>query len=1015
MLRRLHPLRLIACLALAAAFVAPLEPGSPRAPSPWRLEVEVGSDHAGLVQLYYDVGRGINEADSSIRTIGAGETRVLSFALPCGRYRALRFDPLDRDGTLTLARARVVDGSGRTRVAFAPDQFRRSYQIDRLEVRGDQAIVTTTPGGNDPQLLLVQKDPLVVPGPFPWRSLAWAFAVCLAGLAAFDWAEKSPRVRLRERSRGLWGVLSARPKSALVLGALAGTLTANYPVVFAGRSVVTPSYGVALLYGQNPWLPGNSTADVGDAHKADVAALMWQHLPWSMLQRKALFEDGELPLWDRYDSAGSALLGQGQSCFGDPLQVIPILGNGASWAWDLKFVLAKALFALGVGLCAWSAFRSLPAALMMSASAGFVGLFLYRINHPAIFSLCYAPWILYAWIRLSAAASARGWALWTLALMGANAWEMASGTAKEAYVLLLTLNLAGACVLVLSGLGWARTLARLAGLVAAGALFAMITAPLWLTFYHELGHSYTSYNVPQAFQLQPGMLLGLFDEAFYRPFQVELGVVNPSANAFVLVGLLWAAVRWRAVAADPVARALALSTLPLFALAFGVVPPALIERVPFLGNILHVDNTFSCALIVILFVLCSFGWKQAWERVATEDGRGEGILVVGLFAAILAVFLGTAQATVRSAYYDDTWGKIVSVPAFIHAYGWSLVAAGAVLLWALRGLRRGGDSAGLALVAAAAACVGLHWREGLHTGSEYPDFTVTATHRVDLQAPSPTVDAVHARSSEPSRALGFHNDLLPGWSGVYRIEGISGPDALVNPYYRELMDGAGFKRLWDWRYILETGEVRAQKPFLDALNVRFYLAYHQSDPGLSKVLRHVQSADMELYESPSVWPRAFFTDSVAVYTDLPQFLSWLKSGDGRPFAGIQHSDWVELSPVPRVSGDLGSRKVSPASNYRLTGNTTSFTVTASGPGFIVLSETYERGNFRVTVNGRDTPYLRVNHAFKGVYVDAAGTYEVAFTYRPQGFAFSLGLSLAGLGLLAVGVALVGLRRQPSAV
>ena len=95
---------------------------------------------------------------------------------------------------------------------------------------------------------------------------------------------------------------------------------------------------------------------------ADVGVLFWHHLPLSMAENRAVLRDGELPLWNRYDSAGSPLLGQGQSCFGDPLQVIPILADGAAWAWDVKYLLAKWLFAFGIGLCCWHSFRSLPAA-----------------------------------------------------------------------------------------------------------------------------------------------------------------------------------------------------------------------------------------------------------------------------------------------------------------------------------------------------------------------------------------------------------------------------------------------------------------------------------------------------------------------------------------------------------------------------------------------------------------------------------------------------------------------------
>jgi hypothetical protein len=161
---------------------------------------------------------------------------------------------------------------------------------------------------------------------------------------------------------------------------------------------------------------------------------------------------------------------------------------------------------------------------------------------------------------------------------------------------------------------------------------------------------------------------------------------------------------------------------------------------------------------------------------------------------------------------------------------------------------------------------------------------------------------------------------------------------------------------------------------------------------------------MEVFESPSAWPRAFFTDAVAVYQSLPQLVSWIEFGDGRPFAAIEHADWVGLNPQPKVSGDLSTRKVRPASGYRLTANTTSFSVEATGPGFIVLTEAYEKDNFHLTVNGQKAGYIRVNHAFKGIYVERAGTYEVSYEYYPRGFMRSLELCGAGLALSAAALA-----------
>ena len=41
-----------------------------------------------------------------------------------------------------------------------------------------------------------------------------------------------------------------------------------------------------------------------------------------------------------------------------------------------------------------------PAALLLAASSAFIGFFSWRLNHPAFFSVCYAPWILYSWLRI---------------------------------------------------------------------------------------------------------------------------------------------------------------------------------------------------------------------------------------------------------------------------------------------------------------------------------------------------------------------------------------------------------------------------------------------------------------------------------------------------------------------------------------------------------------------------------------------------------------------------------------
>ena len=108
--------------------------------------------------------------------------------------------------------------------------------------------------------------------------------------------------------------------------------------------------------------------------------------------------------------------------------------------------------------------------------------------------------------------------------------------------------------------------------------------------------------------------------------------------------------------------------------------------------------------------------------------------------------------------------------------------------------------------------------------------------------------------------------------------------------------------------------------------------------------------------------------------------------------------------------------VSPARHYKLTNNTTTFTVDAPSAGAVVLTEAYIGGDFIVRLNGAPCNYFRANHAFRGILIPAAGTYEVSFSYWPKHFTASLVMFGFGALLLAAWVAAIlsGFRLRPLA-
>jgi hypothetical protein len=237
----------------------------------------------------------------------------------------------------------------------------------------------------------------------------------------------------------------------------------------------------------------------------------------------------------------------------------------------------------------------------------------------------------------------------------------------------------------------------------------------------------------------------------------------------------------------------------------------------------------------------------------------------------------------------------------------------------------------------------------------------------------------------------------------------------VNPFYRELTGLSPIPRIWDWRLILSKDAVPAARPFLDFMNVRYYFSTPAEGPLDSGLLLDGHD-DLDTYESPTVWPRAFFTDRLAVYNDPSELVQLILKGDGRPFAAVQARDLQE-EPFEGVSRGLVGRTFNPADGYALSERKTSFTLHAAGPGVAVLSEVFWPGYGHAELNGVPAPVFRVNHAFQGLVIDRAGDYRVTFSYAPRRFGVSVALGAAGIGLLILSAAAgfrLGGSRSPKA-
>ena len=798
--------------------------------------------------------------------------------------------------------------------------------------------------------------------------------------------------------------MKRNPRRAILAAAVITVVVSCYPVVFFGRSFVSANC-VPMLYAAIPSLPGHDETETENFKESDAGAIMWHDVPNSFIQNRALFRDGELPLWNRYNSCGLTLLGQGQSMFGDPLQMLVVVAAGEAWAWDLKFLIAKVLFCFGLGLAVYASSRHLPTALLLALSSGFIGFFVYRFNHPAFFSVCYAPWLLACWLEITRATTARSAAGWTAGLLLASWAELNSGTAKEAYMLLLSLHGCGFLVFLLTPTTF--RIRKFVHVGIGGLALLLIAAPVWLTFFEALQKAYVPYKeATHAYQIQPGLLIGLFDDIFYRAFNPHWFVSNPSANFLVLLGCLLTLVYLRRLVRDRVFVAIAFGALFSAALVFGVVPSGVIERIPMVKNIWHIDNTFSCVLLIELFVLAGFGLSYFVQGCARRTWKVDyGFLVLAL-VILFGAWLGFTHATQR--YPNDySLPEQAAGERFFYVYAVSLFAALLALPWLVRAIAFRSHFRRAAIPLAALCLLCLHWRHGLqlHTGAkQIDDFVLNPPPRIAFSEPSPALDFIRKQPGV-FRTVGFGNVLFPGVNGIFGLESIYGPDPLANPYYHELLTSAGVRQEWSWRWIVERANPKP-RPLYDLLNVRYFL---DMPPRPRPDIAPAEKPRFDLDVSPNdgEWPRAFFAGALQSYDRLEQFLDLLQQAHSHPFAAAQAGD----AAIPVLERTAPAPPV-PAHDYRLTNNTTTFIVDAPASGVAVLTEAYVSGDFWATLNGAPVDYFRVNHAFRGVRIPAAGTYVISYSYWPRHF--TLSLVMAAIGSLILIAWLIATFRRPRA-
>src|SRR3982751_1391948 len=128
----------------------------------YELRVEISSSLSSQAQLFYDIGQGFREENSSTQGTAAstgGRFQQLAFPLPAATIYALRLDPLNTAGHVVIRDIYIRNRRG-TVFRFSPSDLQSLGQIAGIQTHANEAEVSTVPAASDPGLRLALTRPL---------------------------------------------------------------------------------------------------------------------------------------------------------------------------------------------------------------------------------------------------------------------------------------------------------------------------------------------------------------------------------------------------------------------------------------------------------------------------------------------------------------------------------------------------------------------------------------------------------------------------------------------------------------------------------------------------------------------------------------------------------------------------------------------------------------------------------------------------------------------------------------
>lgn len=945
------------------------------------LNVEMKSSKSGSAQVFYDVGSGINERDSTKLVISHSDTfHKYIFRMSDRPVKYIRFDPIDINARIVIGGIKLEDQYGGLIEEVPLEKLKDLHGIERIKYFTNNTNILIVSNENDPQLEIPISGNLesriklkqIISHSFI-RYVLPLIVFCIIFIAIF---------RCRSEFSKTFEV--RRPLLFIFCAACLACIASSYPIFFGKSLNYTP--GLPMLYETVGWFPGYFFDGLFENYRgSDIATHSWSFSPISKVSYNSIFEDKEFPFWNRFVGGGIPLWSQGCYMIGDPLHWITIIFKASSYAWDIKFLLSKLIFSFGIGVLSYKLTRKLTIGLIITGISPFIGYYTFAFNHPTYFCLTYMPWVILQWIGLSKYLTETNRRSYIgessrMLLLVLLSWIMLnSGNTKESVIVFGFVSLWG-FMLIFTKLAKKYCL-KTASIytVLIGAILIFCISPYTLNFLDALQNSATSYDSISNDPYRTSLILGFFEPLIFQKYSNNY--VGPSTNIALLFLIICSLTK------SNFSNLHYKITFLLFTLAFsfayGLIPNNIVFLLPMINRIGHTGITFSIPMIMFGFMLASFGASSLKRENLYRN------IIRFLFLYFIIFALNFTMRRMHSA-------GILTAAFFALLFLFTVIYLIYIEEKALKKIPKLFSISNIVIFIIFILTI----KNGLHltTGSRIDNYINNPGSRLDTSLSSPSVDYIKSKISEknePTRVIGADLNFIPGVGHYFGIESIGSAEALKNPYLEELYSIVGIppEPGWGWfrKYIPNKTNDLSELVY-DSLGVGFILSTADTVSETPNRIK-VHTSDLDVHERVNVWPRAFFVRDYLLMESPRDFPVLLKNRHGSPMATILKVDQEGLN-VSRGNSTFTEYKK--AEEYALTNNKTCFTVDAPSSGIVVLGETYYPLDYKLLVNGVKTKYFRVNLWQKGFEVQKPGKYIACYQYEPNKLKISFILGLIGL-------------------